>query len=178
MYQTWWRGACTRSDNVARTAGHHLVIVTAWLDPELRVGLSLFERDTARFFTCDSICKEMIVKFFNFESFISTTIIKLVFVLGVILGVIGWLASTGLAAVQQGATQAVAAFVVGAIGLVLGLLLWRVYCEIAIVMFRIYEEIEGLRDVMEDSTAQQQGGPTGGGQPQQPRSQQGGQRPR
>lgn len=111
------------------------------------------------------------MQFFNFESFISTTIIKIVFALGVVLGVLGWLAGTGVATIQDGVAAGAGAFVVGAIGLVLAVLLWRVYCEIAIVMFRIYEELNGLRAHVEGTDDSLAGGSPSGGRQQAARQQ-------
>lgn len=111
------------------------------------------------------------MQFFNFESFISTTIIKIVFALGVVLGVLGWLAGTGVTTIQEGVAAGAGAFVVGAIALVLTVLLWRVYCEIAIVMFRIYEELNGLREHIEGTDDSLAGGHPSGGRQQSARQQ-------
>jgi len=62
------------------------------------------------------------VNFFNFDSFISTTVIKIVFGLYVILSILGWLGYTGFAAINQGVAQAAITFIVGAIAVVLYLL--------------------------------------------------------
>lgn len=102
--------------------------------------------------------------FFNFKTFLSSTLIKIVFFLGLAFFALGYVAAVGGALVTQGGLEAAGTLILGGIGLVVAVVLWRVYCELAIVIFQIYDELKEIRQALDggstDSRAQQR--PQGG----------------
>ncbi|MFB6262629.1 MAG: DUF4282 domain-containing protein, partial [Bradymonadaceae bacterium] len=93
------------------------------------------------------------MKFFKFESFISSRLIKVVFYLGLLFAGVGYVGVVGVSLFEDGVATAVGSAIGGGILLVIGVLLWRVYCELAIVVFRIYEELNELRQELADASA-------------------------
>lgn len=78
--------------------------------------------------------------FLSFDKFVTPTVIKVVYWIGIVCIVISsvvW----GIAAAQHNALAPIAAI----IGLILGLLLWRVYCELIMLWFKIHDELTGIR---------------------------------
>jgi ABC-type spermidine/putrescine transport system permease subunit I len=94
------------------------------------------------------------VDFFNFKTFLSSSLIKVVFFLGLMLSVLGYIGAVGGTLVTQGGVEAAATFVLGGIGLVVAVVLWRVYCELAIVVFQIYDELKEIRQSLDSSSAE------------------------
>jgi hypothetical protein len=77
--------------------------------------------------------------FWSFRKMITPTVIQVIFILGLI-GVF----ISGLSSMFRGG---------GFIGFVMGLLIWvlgaimvRVYCELLILLFRIYDELRAIRE--------------------------------
>ena len=81
--------------------------------------------------------------FFAFRKMITPAVIQFFFWIGVIVCVV-----TGLGILAGGDTLAAAAPVsptlVGVLVLVLGPLLVRIYCELLMVLFRIYESLRAI----------------------------------
>ena len=82
-------------------------------------------------------------RFTNFDEMITPQLIKIIYFIGVALTV---LAALGLMATGLFMDGGFGAFVMGAIYLVLGPLLVRVYAELIILGFRIYEMLRDIRD--------------------------------
>ncbi|WP_080876046.1 DUF4282 domain-containing protein [Oceanobacillus timonensis] len=81
-------------------------------------------------------------KFFSFEEMITPLIIKVLFVVGVAAA-----ALTGLITIFSGLSEGEFLPVLsGLFIIVIGTLLSRVYCELLIVMFKIYETLKQIRD--------------------------------
>jgi uncharacterized membrane protein len=89
------------------------------------------------------------VSFFDFDSFITPTLIKIVFYLGIAASVLGYVISVFTAVITQGLSSAVVPLFGGGVMLVIGVLLWRVYCELAIVVFRMFKELQRIRRSVE-----------------------------
>jgi len=93
--------------------------------------------------------------YFSFHRLVSTSIIKAVYVIGLMLITLGGLAAIGLAiaALAQPENAELRAFVpgqpvavitLGAIALVFGNLLWRLMCEGWILLFSIHELLASI----------------------------------
>ena len=81
---------------------------------------------------------------FHFRSFITPMIIKVTYILCVVAAVPVWLGFVAVAA-KEGPKEAIVVFVVGlavCVGFIFSI---RLYCELFIVLFRIYEELRDLR---------------------------------
>lgn len=91
--------------------------------------------------------------FFNFDSLITTRVIKIVYMIGLVLIpllLIGGVLATTLFALVAGAGVGVLAIgfvqlIVAVIASLLGILLLRVYCEFIMVVFKIDENLQGIR---------------------------------
>lgn len=82
-------------------------------------------------------------KFLNFDNLITTNIIKTIYLIGVFVITIG-----GIVMMAQGGSGA--AFVlIGLLGIILGNLLWRVFCENIIVLFNIHDNLSSINDSIE-----------------------------
>lgn len=75
---------------------------------------------------------------FSFESFVFPKIVKVLYAIIVVLICLGYLAGV-VYAFQRGSTEGIGALVLGPIVLILYLTMIRASMEIAIVLFRIYE---------------------------------------
>jgi hypothetical protein len=78
--------------------------------------------------------------FLSFDKFITPTVIKVVYwigIVGVIISGIAW----GFAGSQYSSFAWLGAL----LGIVLGLFLWRVYCELIMLWFKIHDELSGIR---------------------------------
>ena len=75
--------------------------------------------------------------FFSFDRMITPTIIKIVFWIGLVLSIL-----VGLILLIAGGSSG--ARLVGLIYLLIGPLLWRIYCEILIVIFKMHESLVAI----------------------------------
>lgn len=78
--------------------------------------------------------------FLSFDKFVTPAVIKVVYWIGIVVIIIsgvGW----AFAGAQYSAFAPIGAI----IGVILGLLLWRVYCELIILWFKIHDEMVGIR---------------------------------
>lgn len=95
--------------------------------------------------------------FFNFDSLITTRVIKIVYMLGLVLIpliMIGGVLATTLFALMAGAGAGVLAIgfvqvIVAVIASLLAILMLRIYCEFIIVVFKINENLQGIRSSRE-----------------------------
>jgi hypothetical protein len=80
--------------------------------------------------------------FLSFEKLITPTIIKAVYVIGLILILLGGVISffTSLFAGAFGSA------LLTLLGTLVGLLAWRMYCELVIVLFGLYDRAGEIRD--------------------------------
>ena len=79
--------------------------------------------------------------YFSFQTFITPTLVKILYVLWSIVIVLSWPVTTILAFGQGGVWAGVVAGVAGFFGCIIGLIVARLVCESVIVIFRIYEEL-------------------------------------
>jgi len=94
------------------------------------------------------------MNFFDFDSFITPTLIKIVFFLGIGAITLGYVGSVAVTVITEGPASAVVPFFVGGIGFVIGILMWRVYCEITIVVFQMFDELKPIRRAVSDHEQQ------------------------
>ncbi|GGE34714.1 hypothetical protein GCM10011367_06350 [Marinicauda pacifica] len=97
---------------------------------------------------------DFIKRFVNFDKLIATTLIKILYwiglaliLIGVVVGMLG-----GLAGMTQDFVAGLGAFVGAPIAGVIGLLFWRFVMEVYIVIFSIHDRLGEIRDKI--------GGPT------------------
>lgn len=90
--------------------------------------------------------------FFGFKRMITPVLIRIVFILavvGIVLGgIIGMCGSIYRGIVTQRYGMALASLLLYPIGTVLGLFLARVYAELLIVVFRIYETLNEIEEAL------------------------------
>lgn len=79
---------------------------------------------------------------FGFEKLVTTTVIKIVYWIGIVVGILSGLGSF-LFALFNGLLFQGLIYLVTA---VLGLLMWRVLCELYIVIFGMYDRLGQIRD--------------------------------
>jgi Domain of unknown function (DUF4282) len=84
----------------------------------------------------------------SFEKLLSTTLVRIVYFLGLAAGVITGLVElfAGLAMMRYSFTRGVGFILLAVLGTILGLLLWRVICESMIVLFAIHDRLGEIRD--------------------------------
>lgn len=83
--------------------------------------------------------------FFEFEKFLTPSFVKLVYWAGLIAIAVGTMMP--IFVLSSGTTSDVPLLLIGAIAsFVVGSILWRVVCEIIILLFRIYERMTEIRD--------------------------------
>lgn len=96
-------------------------------------------------------------RLFNFDEFITGRLIKLIFLIGVVLILLGTVGGGGITALTSFAVginqESPAAvffglfyFVLSLIAGCLAILLLRVYCEIMMVFFKINENLQAIRN--------------------------------
>ncbi len=80
--------------------------------------------------------------FFDFEKLVTPSVIKVIYWLGIAV-----LAVFGLASFFMGLLSgSIGAGLLSLVGSVLGLLLWRVMCELYIVIFGMFDRLGQIRD--------------------------------
>jgi len=75
---------------------------------------------------------------FSFENFVFPKIIKVLYAIAVVLICIGYLAGIAYA-FKIGSTAGIAAVALGPVVMILYLIMIRVWMEVAIILFRIYD---------------------------------------
>jgi hypothetical protein len=78
--------------------------------------------------------------FLSFDKFVTPAVIKVVYWIGIV-GIVISGAVWAIAGAQYSAFAPIGAIV----GAILGLFLWRVYCEVIMLWFKIYDEMVGIR---------------------------------
>ncbi len=82
-------------------------------------------------------------EFFRFKKMISLTLIKVLYVIGVVvLTIAGLIIMFGGARYGEGAL----AFIYGLGVIVLGNLVWRLICEAGILLFALYDEVKSINE--------------------------------
>jgi|GEM_PF-1776234 hypothetical protein len=98
-----------------------------------------------------------LTRFLNFDEFITSRLLKIVYVIGAGLILLITVGGGGLTALGSlfvalstaslgGVVVALFFFVLSLVGGALGVLLWRVYCELIMVIFKINENLQTLRE--------------------------------
>jgi hypothetical protein len=78
--------------------------------------------------------------FLSFDKFVTPAVIKVIYwigIVGIVISAIVW----AIAATRYSAFAPIGAI----IGAILSLFLWRVYCELIMLWFKIYDEMAGIR---------------------------------
>ena len=103
----------------------------------------------------------MMREYFNFDFMVTPWLIKVLYVIGQ-LGVLLWAVVTPFSMAFQrtlggGSRFDIGRFLIGFLAslaiLVLGSLIWRIYCELVIVIFKIHENLIAKKDAPGDSTS-------------------------
>ncbi len=84
---------------------------------------------------------------FSFDKMISESIIKIVYYIGLLLIAIGLVMSV-FGAFKAGAVGFIPALLTAIIGAVLSVLLWRVFCECIIILFRMYARLGDINKTL------------------------------
>mgnify|MGYP005832614673 CR=1 FL=1 len=79
--------------------------------------------------------------FFGFRKMVSTAIVKLIYILGVIILTIG-----GIVFLFQGEGK----IPIGLVAIILGNLLWRIICEAWIVLFSIHDILGSVEKTLKE----------------------------
>jgi membrane protein DedA with SNARE-associated domain len=90
----------------------------------------------------------MLGSFMNFDKFVAPTLIKIVYWVGIvgIIGAVLFQISGAFQSLQYDAAAALGGVIIALIGGVVGLLVWRVACEVWIVIFSINDRLGQLVD--------------------------------
>src|SRR5215510_12423294 len=105
----------------------------------------------------------------NFDEFLTTRILKVVYLVGAALILLGAAAMGGLTSLlglftalsnssAEGALVSLFFLALSIGGGLIGLLLWRVFCEVVIVVFKINENLQAIRDLESADYAKVAGG--------------------
>lgn len=78
---------------------------------------------------------------FSFDSFVFPKIIKFLYALAVVLMVLGYVGGV-IYGFRQGSTEGLAALILGPVAVLIYLIIVRAWMEVAIVLFRIYENTD------------------------------------
>lgn len=98
-----------------------------------------------------------LTRLFNFDEFITSRLIKIIYIVGTVLILLITVGAGGLTAVGSflvalssfsfgGILAALFFLILSLIGGALGILILRVYCELIMVIFKINENLQVLRD--------------------------------
>lgn len=96
-------------------------------------------------------------RFLNFDEFITSRLLKIIYLVGAVLIILGTIGVGGLTALASlfaalssfsfgGILVAIFFFILSLVSGALGLLILRVYCELIMVIFKINENLQLIRD--------------------------------
>lgn len=90
----------------------------------------------------------IVKRFMSFEKLIATSLIKVLYWVGVIGIAIGTLIAIlgAFAGFGQGFAQGVGMLIIAPIGGVVSLIFWRFLCEVYIVIFGMYDRLGNIQD--------------------------------
>lgn len=91
-------------------------------------------------------------KFLNFDQMITPMIIKVVFWIAVALMIIGGLFYIGVGMTTYNGQEGV---IVGILMIVFGPLMARVYCELIMITFKLYESLNEIKHTLKQTTNKQ-----------------------
>ncbi|KCZ90103.1 DUF4282 domain-containing protein [Hyphomonas johnsonii] len=90
----------------------------------------------------------MISRFLNFDNLIGTTLIKVLYFLGLagiaIFALVSFVG--GIAAMRFGVMQGLGMIVMSLVGAVVGVVMWRFMCELYLLFFRISDDIRDMKN--------------------------------
>jgi hypothetical protein len=90
----------------------------------------------------------IVADFFTFRMFITRPFIKVIYVLGALaITVMSILAMFGVGAAQTTGSTVL----YGLLALIVGNLMWRVWCEAAIIFFSMYDVLKSVDDSLKES---------------------------
>lgn len=85
---------------------------------------------------------------FSFEKMVATTVLKYVYFIGLILivgfGLVSFVGSFGV--MKYSGSAGLGTMLMAVVGTALGVLVWRVICELYLLGFRIYDRLGEIRD--------------------------------
>lgn len=82
--------------------------------------------------------------FLSFDKFVTPAVIKVVYWIGIVLIVISG-ALWAFSSAQFYGVSPIGTVIGAIIFVILGVLFWRVYCELVMLFFKIYDELVGIR---------------------------------
>jgi NADH:ubiquinone oxidoreductase subunit 6 (subunit J) len=97
-------------------------------------------------------------EFFTFKKFITPIFIQIIFwagavvifIWGIVMIIAG--ASTSRYSYLDESSVSAGSIIIGLVIMLLGPVLWRIYCEILILQFKLYDEVHELRKLKETSS--------------------------
>lgn len=81
----------------------------------------------------------------TFSIYVTPTVVRIIYILVIVFGALWWLALV-IASLFQSPGAVLAALVLGGIGFVISVLLWRVLLEVVMVIFAIKDHTERIAD--------------------------------
>lgn len=87
----------------------------------------------------------IVKRFVTFDKLIATTLIKILYWIGIVFIVLGTLFGM-FSGFGDGFASGIGRLVLAPIGGIIGLIVWRFLCEIYIVIFGIYDRLGDIRD--------------------------------
>lgn len=86
----------------------------------------------------------------TFSIYVTPTLVRVIYILVIVFGALWWLALV-IASLFQSPGAVLAALVLGGIGFVIGVLMWRVLLELVMVVFSIKDNTERMADATVDA---------------------------
>ncbi|MBI1364953.1 MAG: DUF4282 domain-containing protein [Alphaproteobacteria bacterium] len=94
----------------------------------------------------------IIKRFTSFDKLIATSLIKLLYWIGIVFIAIGVVVGA-LGAFRAGFMAGVGGIIIAPIAGVIGLIFWRFLCEIYIVLFGMYDRLGDIKSLLEKESA-------------------------
>ncbi len=85
----------------------------------------------------------------TFEKFVTPSVVKIIYILILVFAALGWLFIV-FAGITQGFASFLGALIFGTIGVLVGVLLYRIMLEMVMIVFRIGDNTERMADALEN----------------------------
>lgn len=92
---------------------------------------------------------------FSFEKLITVRVTRLIYIVGLVVGVLSGVVGfvNGLSMMNYNAAMGLGTAMLSLIGMLAGLLFWRLLCEFGIVVFGIYDRLGDIREQLKPEGA-------------------------
>ncbi|MEZ5939246.1 MAG: DUF4282 domain-containing protein [Hyphomonadaceae bacterium] len=98
---------------------------------------------------------EFVNRFLSFDKLIGSVLVKVIYwigIIGIVLGVLSYF-FMGFSAMRYSFMMGLGMIVFAPIGGLIGLIFWRFYCELFIILFKIANDLSELKSITRDRSA-------------------------